>query len=580
MVPLSPRLVRLVTLAALTTACAAPKGADPQGTCEYGLDMDADGICDREVADFSDQAELVPGEDRHDVFNLGEENLAIVRDRGLLHAFVWPVETSRLLLPIRPFESFLADPEMEVLVNALEMVAGFRDMDGLYERLGLPPFPDPAGPDALPMPPGVQAGDPMGAGIVSTEQGDGLVFSCAACHASQLFGRTVMGMTNRRARPNAFFHLAKPTVAAVPPDQFAELTGADEGETAMYATFAAALNAVGTKEPASLGLDTSLAQVSLSLARREADATATLSPTLEQDPTESMLETFIADSKPAVWWTTRYKTRWLLDGSIVSGNPIFTNFLWNEIGRGADLGELERWLEERQIVSDELTVAVFATESPRWEDWFGLDTLDIEAAKRGQAHYDQICADCHGRYEKGWEDPAITDPAEQVKNRRLFYHAATPVIDVGTDPQRAAGMEALAERLNALDISQWMGTRVAVVQGYIPPPLDGIWARYPYLHNNSVPDLCSLLRPAAERPALFVQGPAENPTTDYRLDCVGYPTEDQIPAAWWEDTEAVYDTTREGMSNAGHEDHLFDENGNPLLDDTSRAELISFLKTL
>ena len=50
--------------------------------------------------------------------------------------------------------------------------------------------------------------------------------------------------------------------------------------------------------------------------------------------------------------------RWLLDGSVVSGNPVYTNLIWNEIGRGTDLKELEAWLDKNQKTVDEITAAV------------------------------------------------------------------------------------------------------------------------------------------------------------------------------------------------------------------------------
>ena len=36
--------------------------------------------------------------------------------------------------------------------------------------------------------------------------------------------------------------------------------------------------------------------------------------------------------------------------------------------------------------------------------------------------------------------------------------------------------------------------------------LDGLWARAPYLHNGSVPNLADLLQPPDKRPATFVVG--------------------------------------------------------------------------
>ena len=42
--------------------------------------------------------------------------------------------------------------------------------------------------------------------------------------------------------------------------------------------------------------------------------------------------------------------------------------------------------------------------------------------------------------------------------------------------------------------------------GYSNTPLDGVWARAPYLHNGSVPTLWDLLEPVEKRPAEFYTG--------------------------------------------------------------------------
>ena len=40
--------------------------------------------------------------------------------------------------------------------------------------------------------------------------------------------------------------------------------------------------------------------------------------------------------------------------------------------------------------------------------------------------------------------------------------------------------------------------------GYVAPPLDGIWASAPYFHNGSVPTLWHVLHPD-ERPAVWLR---------------------------------------------------------------------------
>ena len=80
---------------------------------------------------------------------------------------------------------------------------------------------------------------------------------------------------------------------------------------------------------------------------------------MQEDPEPNPLNYHPVDSKPSVWWNLKYKNRWLSDGSVVSGNPIFTNILWNEIGRGSDLKELEKWLDDNSKVVEDMTSFVF-----------------------------------------------------------------------------------------------------------------------------------------------------------------------------------------------------------------------------
>ena len=141
--------------------------------------------------------------------------------------------------------------------------------------------------------------------------------------------------------------------------------------------------------------------------------------------------------------------------------------------------------------------------------------------------------------------------SEQIKTVRVTYHDKTPVKNVGTDPQRWQGTEAFADALNNLKISKWMKTVVEPQEGYVPPPLEGIWARYPYFHNNAVPNLCALFTPPSKRRKTFIQGYSDDPETDYTQECVGYPIGKDIPKEWHEEKDAFFDTRRHGLSNSG-----------------------------
>jgi len=77
---------------------------------------------------------------------------------------------------------------------------------------------------------------------------------------------------------------------------------------------------------------------------------------------------------------------------------------------------------------------------------------------------------------------------------------------------------------------------------YRARPLEGIWATAPFLHNGSVPNLYELLLPANQRSKTFyVKGRTFDPVK------VGLVTDPADPAAF------LFDTTKTGNSNAGHE---------------------------
>ncbi len=539
--------------------------------------------------DWSRDAVLPASGERANIYQVdSEQELERLKARGYLHAFRYPVTVTGVNIPYRPLENFIAASQSNPLRRLLFDIAGefvpFTDFDGMYEWLGLAPFPseDAQGVFKLPYPDGVRPDYPMGASFVETRDGLALTFSCAACHTMDFFGHSIMGLTNKRPRANEFFRLGEKYAPKVPTPVFMLGTGATFGEARIFNRTLKSLGSVASKKPQALGLDTALAQVALSLAKRRPDEYATKDRHYEKNPRPNELTHFVVDSKPATWWNVKYKTRWLSDGSIVSGNPIFTNFLWNEIGRGTDLRDLERWMLANQETMKELTAAIFATEAPVWNDIFPLGRIDLDAAKRGEHVFNQTCLECHGQYQKNWSLPGAEQaPKEwQIKTAKVIYHDQTPVIDVGTDPQRYQGMQYFAADLNRLKLSKIMNTVVEPQEGYVPPPLVGIFMRYPYFHNNSIPNLCALLTPPAKRPQSFWQGPAQDMETDFDFDCVGYPVGEDIPEHFKQDADAFVDTTKPGQRSSGHYRMLLNEDGSEKWSADDKKDLIEYLKTL
>src|SRR5262249_26442492 len=114
--------------------------------------------------------------------------------------------------------------------------------------------------------------------------------------------------------------------------------------------------------------------------------------------------------------------------------------------------------------------------------------------------------------------------------------------------------------------------------GYQAPPLDGIWATAPYLHNGSVPTLHALLQ-SSTRPRRFTRPPSTG-FEHYDTVHVGWKfTEvraDELAATARRSpfqVKFIVDTARFGLSNRGH---TFGHRPS----EAQRMDLIEYLKTL
>jgi hypothetical protein len=111
--------------------------------------------------------------------------------------------------------------------------------------------------------------------------------------------------------------------------------------------------------------------------------------------------------------------------------------------------------------------------------------------------------------------------------------------------------------------------------GYQAPPLDGIWATAPYLHNGSVPTLATLLK-SSDRPTRFTRPPStdfahyDRVNVGWKFERVAEPPPPSMPA---HQARFIYDTARFGLGNGGH---TFGDK----LGDAERRDLIEYLKTL
>jgi mono/diheme cytochrome c family protein len=203
---------------------------------------------------------------------------------------------------------------------------------------------------------------------------------------------------------------------------------------------------------------------------------------------------------------------------------------------------------------------------PVWPgDTFG--PIDKDKAARGAALFEQHCAKCHVtesgpppdllyNLEQLGTDPARAENFATNLGERPFADALRDAVGKYLDrAYKEFGIsEQEAKQMEAGHPNQWRPTRK-----YASRPLVAVWATAPYLHNGSVPTLDDLLRPAAGRPKSFAVGHGEFDPVKVGL------------AAAEAGAGFVFDTSKPGNSNAGH------EFGTDLPDDDRRA-IIEYLK--
>ncbi|MFN0197371.1 MAG: cytochrome c [Planctomycetaceae bacterium] len=245
------------------------------------------------------------------------------------------------------------------------------------------------------------------------------------------------------------------------------------------------------------------------------------------------------------WWHYRKKKMLYADGFSPKNHRVLMQFMM--IPRnGPDV--LKSWEPDFEVIQDYLN----SLTPPKYP----FD-IDRELASRGEMIFNANCAECHGTYGEN-----------EKYDQRII-----PLDEIGTDPLR---WESLTVEYRAMMSKSWLSRYgqdpvIADTAGYVAPPLDGIWASAPYLHNGSVPSLWHLLHPD-EKPQIWKR--TEN---GYDTERVGLEisTFEAIPneVKSKSDLREYFDASQPGKSAEGH---LFP---NRLNEDERRA-VLEYLKTL
>jgi mono/diheme cytochrome c family protein len=362
--------------------------------------------------------------------------------------------------------------------------------------------------------------------------------NCLLCHAGRFNGQLVIGLGNA----DADFTVDQGDFVDNAPDVGGFL---DDAELAEFEKWRARISVLGPQTVMrTVGTNPAEMLAVTLAAHRDRDTLAWSPEPLEEIPQ------VVVPSDPPPWWHMAKK------------NAMF----YNAMGRG----------EHRRIMMQASSLCTDSVEEAETIDAYFNDirafivslqappypfAIDTALADTGRPIFEQNCAGCHGTY--GEEES--------------YPNLLIPIGVVGTDPVVALGgtSEAFGEALVQWYNASWYGTaaRMEPFAGYIAPPLDGVWATGPFLHNGSVPTIEGVLN-SEKRPRYWKR--VDFDSRNFDEDALGWPYveldagHDQADPG---ERKFIYDTSQLAHANTGHPfgDHL---------DDPQRRAVLEYLKTL
>lgn len=242
------------------------------------------------------------------------------------------------------------------------------------------------------------------------------------------------------------------------------------------------------------------------------------------------------------WWLLKKKNAMFYNGF---GRGDFGKFLM-----ASNLLTVNDSSESRKVDEQirHVLAFIYTLEAPKYNL-----LINENLAGEGKKIFIDNCSKCHGKYGSKEEYPNLLIPQSIIKTDSFLHKSNYQ------NPQFVNWFN-----------NSWfaMGDHPAKLQpynGYIAPPLNGIWCTAPYLHNGSVPTVEAVLN-SKIRP-MYWQRNFDTPEYDYeRLGWKFIPKDSSS-------NRTVYNTNLPGYGNYGH--YFGDK-----LSDSERKAIIEYLKTL
>jgi mono/diheme cytochrome c family protein len=410
----------------------------------------------------------------------------------------------------------------------------------------------------LPSPPtrefGSDAAFGLGESVFARDNVQHVNINCFTCHAGVVRGQVVAGLGNNH------INQSEPQRARTRGDNFGP-----------YAVWR-----LGSRleDPANKGLE---------LAKKKT-ALEALIDSIELPPVD-----------PMPWWLMKYKKKdyWYADAAPDDAASFSINFTTPHPDMNA------HHEEHVQLVSKALAFAR-ETVSPPFPGKLdaalvqqGADLFHGRVAPQDKTGF-RACTTCHGSYTKKSQQSDLSEPGSWS----VSYDFSHMLRNVNTDKAYNTTLQRLQPVADHLEkLGQYLAAQgvppegiphvtVPKSEGYVAPPLVGVWASAPYFHNGSVPTIEAVLD-SSQRPEIWSRDHRD--PFAYDLERVGMAYKTISRAEFDEsaaradgkplfaqaviDHTANYDTLAFGHGNQGH---TFGDR----LTAAERRAIIEFLKSL
>jgi hypothetical protein len=351
--------------------------------------------------------------------------------------------------------------------------------------------------------------------VIGLINSKGLTTDCLLCHGGSIFGKSYVGLGNSTLDFLAFYEDMNgvPGRPAKAPFQFTRVRGTVEAG-------AMSVFLIGYREP----------DLTLRLTFKNYG--------LYDD---------LCEDTPAWWLLKKKRTMYYTGGGDTRSVRSLMQFMMSPLNFPSAFHRSESDFKD-------IREYLMSIEAPKYPM-----EVDRTKAAAGELVFKDNCARCHGTYGE----------------KPTYPNRIVPLKEIGTDRRRYEG---ITEKFGEYYNKSWFAAehKALASDGYQAPPLDGVWATAPYLHNGSVPTLYGVLNSKA-RPALYRRTfRTDRDVYDERhvgwkvtvLDAAPDPS-GMTPVEFRE----VYDTSKPGRSNGGH---TFGDG----LSEADRMAVIEYLKTL